>query len=58
MSNVIILKDRELARQEAAWKKYVEAAAKAQDTRNFNDALVAGKAYGEFVRLFCAKGTI
>lgn len=58
MSNVIILKDRELARQEAAWKKYVEAAAKAQETRDFTDALSAGKAYGEFVRLFCAKGTI
>lgn len=58
MTNVIILKDHELARQEAAWKKYVDAALKAQETREFNDALVAGKAYGEFVRLFCAKGTI
>lgn len=58
MSNVIILKDHELARQEAAWQKYVEAALKAQETRDLTDGLAAGKAYGEFVRLFCAKGTI
>ena len=58
MSNVIILIDHELARQEAAWYRYVEAARKAQETRDFTDALAAGKAYGEFVRLFCAKGTI
>lgn len=55
---VVNLKSFEEARQEKAWAEYVELANKAQTSMRLDDAMAAGKAWGNFVRLFCPRGTI
>ena len=37
---------------EKAWERYAAAARRAQETLSVADGIAAGKAYGEFVRLF------